>query len=151
VSGSEIDSYAYFDTSAFVKRYVTEDGSGEVRRLLRSRRVVSSVLLGIETRSALRRRRDEQAITQKAYARLLRRIDADEEGWSLVPVSDDLLVIARMRVLSHPVRTLDALHIASAEVLAKAGLHVPFVTADTRQAQAARATGLDVVAVGRGQ
>lgn len=92
-----------------MKRYVTECGSRVVSRLLRSHRVISSVLLGIETRSALRRRRDERAITRKAYERLLRLIDADEKGGSLVPVSDDVLLIARLPVLSHPVRTLDAI------------------------------------------
>jgi predicted nucleic acid-binding protein len=149
VSAPEADAYAYFDTSAFVKRYVMENGSRTVRRLLRSHRVVSSVLLGIEVRSAVRRRRDERAITPRAYTRLMRRIATDEQAWSQVPVSDAVLAIARSTVVSHPVRTLDAIHVASAETLARSELRLPFVTADARQAAAARAAGLDVINVGR--
>jgi len=47
---------AYFDMSALVKRYVAEPGSDAVRRLLRNHRVVSSVLLRLESVSAVRRR-----------------------------------------------------------------------------------------------
>jgi hypothetical protein len=45
-------------------------------------------------------------------------------------------------------RTLEAIHLASAEVLHREGLRIPFVTADARQANAGRAAGLDIVAVG---
>jgi predicted nucleic acid-binding protein len=141
-------AYAYFDTSALVKRYVDEPGSLGVRRLLRTRRVTSSVLLRIEVPSALRRRRDEGSLSDRAFARLLRRVEADDASWQLVPVSDEIVAAARSRVLEHSLRTLDAIHLASAEALHRERLRIPFVTADARQASAARAVGLDVVALG---
>ena len=141
-------AYAYFDTSALVKRYVDEPGSLEIRRLLRARRVMSSVLLRVEVLSALRRRRDEAVLSARAFARLLRRAGADDASWQLVPVSDEIVAVARSRVLQQSLRTLDAIHLASAETLHRVGLRIPFVTADARQADAGRAIGLDVVAVG---
>ena len=140
-------AYAYFDTSALVKRYVDEPGSLEVRRLLRARRVMSSVLLRVEVLAALRRRREEAALSARAFARLLRRVEADDASWQLVPVSDEIVAAARSRVLQQSVRTLDAIHLASAEALHREGLRIPFVTADARQADAGRAIGLDVVPV----
>ena len=140
--------YAYFDTSALVKRYVEEPGSLGVRRLLRTRRVTSSVLLRIEVSSALRRRPDEGALSARAFARLLRQIETDDASWQLVPLSDEIVAPARSRVLEHSLRTLDAIHLVSAEALYRERLRIPFVTADARQASAARAVGLDVVSVG---
>lgn len=142
------DAYAYFDTSALVKRYVSEAGSLAVRRLLRSRRVVSSALLPVEMTSALRRRRDQAALSQRTLARLLRRLEADDASWRLVPVSEEILAAARSRVLQHAVRTLDAIHLVSAEEIYREGLRLPFVTADACQAEAARVIGLDVVGIG---
>jgi predicted nucleic acid-binding protein len=141
-------AYAYFDTSAIVKRYVEEPGSLEIRRLLRTRRVVSSILLRLEVLSALRRRRDEAVLSGRAFMRLLRRVEADDASWQLVPMSDEIVATARSRVLQQSVRTLDAIHLASAEALYREGLRVPFVTADARQADAGRTIGLDVMAVG---
>ena len=140
-------AYAYFDPSALVKRYVDEPGSLEVRRLLRARRVMSSVLLRVEVLSALRRRREEAALSARAFARLLRRVEADDASWQLVPVSDEIVAAARSRVLQQSVRTLDAIHLASAEALHREGMRIPFVTADARQADAGRVIGLDVVPV----
>jgi predicted nucleic acid-binding protein len=141
-------AYAYFDTSALVKRYVEEPGSLEIRRLLRSRRVISSALLRVEVLSALRRRRDEATLSARSFARLLRRVEADDASWQLVPVSDEIVEVARSRVLQQSLRTLDAIHLASAEALHREGLRIPFVTADARQADTGRAIGLDIVAVG---
>ncbi len=144
---TEASGYAYFDTSALVKRYVKEPGSLVVRRLLRSRRVVSSVLLKIEVASALRRRHAEGVLSVRQFQRLLRRVEGDEASWALVPVSVEVVDDARRCVLDRAVRSLDAIHIVSAQVLYSEGFRVPFVTADERQANAARAAGMEVVHV----
>jgi predicted nucleic acid-binding protein len=109
---------------------------------------MSSVLLRVEVLSALRRRRVETALCARAFARLLRQVEADDASWQLVPVSDEVVATARSRVLQQSVRTLDAIHLASAEALHREGLRIPFVTANARQAGARRTIGLDVVAVG---
>jgi predicted nucleic acid-binding protein len=142
---TEASDHAYFDTSALVKRYVEEPGHLVVRRLLRSRRVVSSVLLKIEVASALRRRHAEGALSLRQFQRLLRRTERDEASWALVPMSAEVVQNARRCVLDRAVRSLDAIHIVSAQVLYTEGFRVLFVTADARQANAARAVGMEVV------
>lgn len=47
-------AWAYFDTSALIKRYVDEAGRRDVLRRLRRRDVVTSAILPIDLRSALR-------------------------------------------------------------------------------------------------
>jgi predicted nucleic acid-binding protein len=56
--------WAYFDTSALVKRYVDEGGRREVLRLLRQYRVVTSAIVTVEVRSALRRRAADGALDE---------------------------------------------------------------------------------------
>ncbi|HJW68263.1 MAG TPA: type II toxin-antitoxin system VapC family toxin [Candidatus Binatia bacterium] len=136
---------AYFDTSALVKRYVVEEGSLHVRRLLRRYGVISSAVFHVEIGSALRRRKTEGRLSAAALKRVLDRIRSDAASWSLVAVADEVLALARDRVLQHPLRSLDAIHLASAESIRREGVVLPFVTADARQAAAARAVGLDVI------
>jgi predicted nucleic acid-binding protein len=137
---------AYFDTSALVKRYVVEEGSFHIRRLLRRYGVISSAVFHVEICSALHRRRLEGAVSDAVLARVLDRIRSDAATWRLVAVADEVLARARDRVLEYPLRSLDAIHLASAESIRKEGIALPFVTADGRQAAAARAVGLDVIA-----
>ena len=144
---AEAPPLAYFDTSALVKRFVGESGTLHVRRLLRRHRVISSVLLQVEIVAALRRRRTDGVLSQAAVDRILRRVRSDSSAWELVPIADEVIELARGCVLEHPVRTLDAIHVASAESVRREGLRLPFVTADTRQAATARARGLDVIEV----
>jgi hypothetical protein len=147
MNATEGGALAYFDTSALVKRYVVEAGSAAVRRLLRSHVVVSSVLLRLEAVSAVRRRHAEGDLTDVQQRRLLRRIDADDASWHLVPIVDDVMEAARRLLVAHRLRTLDAIHLASASIVAAEGLRLPFVTADHRQAETGRAVGLEVVEI----
>ena len=142
---------AYFDTSALVKRYVVEEGSLHVRRLLRRHGVISSAVFHVEIGSALRRRRTEGAVSDAILKRVLDRIWSDATSWRLVAVVDQVLALARDRVLEYPLRSLDAIHLASAELVRREGIVLPFVTADVRQAAAARAVGLDVIDAAAGR
>ena len=54
--------WAYFDTSALVKRYVDEPGRREVQQLLRRHDCVTSAILPVELRGALRRRVAERTL-----------------------------------------------------------------------------------------
>jgi predicted nucleic acid-binding protein len=136
---------AYFDTSALVKRYVVEAGSVYLRTLLRRYDVISSAVIPVELCSALRRRREEGRLSDTILTRMLHRLRTDLATWRLVPVADEVLALARERVLEHPLRSLDAIHVASAESMRRAGLVLPFITADVRQAGAARTLGLHVI------
>jgi predicted nucleic acid-binding protein len=142
---AESPALAYFDTSALAKRYVAEDGSLRVRRLLRRHVVVSSAVAQVEICSALRRRRAEGILSEPVVQRVLRRVQSDVASWRSVAVIEVVVALACELVRKHKLRTLDAIHLASAETLRREGLPVPFVTADVRQAAAARAVGLSVI------
>ncbi|MDZ4857336.1 MAG: PIN domain-containing protein [Nitrospirota bacterium] len=70
----------------------------------------------------------------------------DRAYWELVEVSEHVLRHAEELVQKADVRTLDALHIASAIMFHTAsGLATPFITSDAKQRDAAQATGLTVI------
>ena len=136
--------WAYFDTSALVKRYIGEVGRREVLQLLRRHECVASAVLPIELRSALRRRVTEGTLEAARVPEILRRVSTDRAYWTLVEVGAEVLGTAEKLVAVHPLRTLDAIHVASAQVFA-AGVSTSglmFVSADKRQTEAAAVSGL---------
>ena len=86
--------WAYFDTSALVKRYVDEGGRREVLRLLRQYQVVTSAVVSVELRSAFRRRVAEGTLSEAAVSEILKRASADREFWALIDVSGSVLAAA---------------------------------------------------------
>jgi predicted nucleic acid-binding protein len=136
--------WAYFDTSALVKRYINEVGRRQVLQLLRRHECVASALLPVELRSALRRRVTDGTLEAARVPAILKRVAADRAYWTLVGVGTEVLDAAERLVAVHPLRTLDAIHVASAQVFA-AGVSASglmFVSADKRQTEAAAVTGL---------
>jgi predicted nucleic acid-binding protein len=77
---------------------------------------------------------------------ILKYVAADRSFWTLVEVGIDVLAGAEALVAAHAIRTLDAIHVASAQLFA-ARVSIPgltFVSADKRQTEAAIAVGLVV-------
>ena len=138
--------WAYFDTSALVKRYIDEAGRRDVLRLLRRHECVTSALLSVELRSALRRRVSEGNLDSQRVPAILTRVATDRAYWTLVEVARDVIAGAETLVATHPLRTLDAIHIASAQLF-RARIGAPdliFVSADARQTEAAAAVGMTI-------
>ena len=137
-------TFAYFDTSALIKRYVTEPGRRDVLQLLRKNECVVSAVLPVEVRSALRRRVTEGTLDATGVARILKRFSADRAFWTFVEVSREVLAAAETLCAAHPLRALDAIHVASAQLFTdRIGSPVfTFVSADTRQTTAAAALGM---------
>jgi predicted nucleic acid-binding protein len=136
--------WAYFDTSALVKRYIDEVGRRQVLQLLRRHECVASAVLPVELRSDLRRRVTDGTLEVARVPAILKRVAADRAYWTLVGVGAEVLDAAERLVAVHPLRTLDAIHVASAQVFA-AGVSASglmFVSADKRQTEAAAVIGL---------
>lgn len=136
--------WTYFDTSALVKRYIDEPGRRDVMRLLRRTRCVTSAVLPVELRSGLRRRVAEGSIDARRLPTILQHVAVDRTYWTFVEVGVDVLAGAETLVAAHPIRTLDAIHVASAQLFAARG-SIPgltFVSADKRQTETAIAVGL---------
>jgi predicted nucleic acid-binding protein len=127
----------YVDSSALLKRYVDESDSDAADALLRSD---SSLLTARHTIVEVRRN----------LARILADRDAgearsafmrDAQALSLIELDAETCEVAATIAEVTGVRTLDALHLAAAQ--RAGGSAVPFGTFHVRQAQAARALGLN--------
>jgi uncharacterized protein len=136
----------YFDTSVLIKGYVAESGTSVARGLMSRHQVLSSAIAPAEAMSAVYRRRSGGELDERDLADILAHLATDRRGWELIAVTS--LVVARAEALirERALRTLDALHVASALIVeAQTGHRVPFITADSRQRLAAERVDLEVV------
>jgi predicted nucleic acid-binding protein len=143
-------NYGYFDTSALIKRYVEELGRRDVLSLLRKNQCVVSAILPLEVRSALRRRVAEKTLDGKRVPSILKRLAADRAYWMVIGVSDEVLATAESLTGTHPLRALDAIHVASARLFGNraASQTFTFISADIHQTRVADALGLKTRYVG---
>jgi predicted nucleic acid-binding protein len=143
-------SLAYFDTSVLVKNYIQESGSARVRELLGTYEFVSSAIAPIELHSAVCRRHRQGELSRQSFTSILARVKQDRSFWQLVEPVPPVLTKAEEIVVAYNVRSLDAVHLASAIVIQDSiGTPLPFVTADERQFAAARDCKLETIAVTR--
>ncbi|MBP7865697.1 MAG: type II toxin-antitoxin system VapC family toxin [Acidobacteria bacterium] len=140
----ENPDWVYFDTSLFVKLFVRETGTAEAIDWARGRRIFSSAILLTECFSALARKREEGVLSPKSYRELADRIREGARSVEIVQVVSEILQASEEIALGGSARAVDALHIASAlAIQRRISSTLPFLTADRRQAGAARASGLD--------
>lgn len=141
--------WAYFDSSALAKRYLEEVGRREVLRLLRRYDVVTSRVTAVELRSAVRRRLMERTLDADRLATILKQIASERDFWAVMDVSKEVLSSAEALVATHPIRSLDAIHVGSAQLFGQR-IALPdllFVSADGRQVAAANAVGLTITQI----
>ncbi|MGH7825321.1 MAG: type II toxin-antitoxin system VapC family toxin [Candidatus Binatia bacterium] len=143
-------TFAYFDTSALVKRYVRERGSARVASLLRRHDLLSLAITPVEVLSALWRRKRSGDLSEENLSATLSRVQSERIRWELVEVGGTVLSRAEEIVQGTvPMRALGVIHVASLTTFqAAAGIRVPFITGDDRQRDAAEEMKLDVVWVG---
>jgi predicted nucleic acid-binding protein len=135
----------YADTSALLKRYLTEPFSKEFDALFQQGEIASSRLAVVEMRCALARRRRNREIDATRESRINAELAADIQAGALwIGSFDDAGFAAAYNLigrLAHlPLRTLDALHLSIAEQHSASA----FATADKTQAAAAQALGFTV-------
>ena len=134
----------YYDTSALVKQYLQEAGSKLVLELLKSgERVYTASLTYAETHAAFSRRTREGRLTRETTKRLALRFDKDWESYDIVVLSENVFRLARQMLYRHPLRSADAIHLASALLLARTSPRSSwsFVCADGRLCDAAKSEG----------
>ena len=149
VSPDRSPGWAYCDTSAIGSRYFNEPGRARLKGLLKSRRVVSSVLLPLELQSAIARRVREGTLSSIMQLRLVARIGDHRRFWTLIGLTSEVIAATEGLLEIQYLRTLDAIHVASAQVFAaKMSAPLIFLTADKRQEQAALSAGLVVRRIG---
>jgi uncharacterized protein len=126
----------YLDSSALLKRVIDEPGSERLRAALRDHvdrgdLLVSSQLAAIEVSRALRNRFD------LSYAEAADLVDDTMSGIAEYPIDNNVLILGR-RLDPNRLRSLDAIHVASA-ILLDVDL---LITYDDRMANAGHQNGL---------
>lgn len=143
----------YVDTSALIKRYVDETGSGWLRATLdvRPRPAIIAVhLVTVEATSAFTRRVREGILTSAEYSRAQNAFRADcLAEYDLVTAVGPILDEANLLLERHPLRAYDAVHLAAAvitnrQMLANNLPPLTFLSADDRLNAAAAVEGLAV-------
>jgi predicted nucleic acid-binding protein len=129
----------YVDSSAVIKAYVDEvDSDVAVAHAASDPVLVTSWITVVEVRRNLARLLDPRPCRHAIDA-----FEHDLDGFALVAADERVCRTAATIGEVLGVRSLDALHLASAQELQIPGL--PFLTFDLRQAQAARSLGLTVL------
>jgi len=140
-------SVYFADTSGFAKRYVTETGTRWIRGLCdpASGNVIAVSMLGtVEFLSLLGRHVREAKISASDY----RVVRSDflfhvQRQYTLVQLSLRVVTQAQLMTERYPLRTLDALQLASALVATNFLPDAPiFISADLKLLAAASAEGL---------
>lgn len=138
----------FFDTSALVKRYATEQGTGTVDTLLKDteQSIVLTSLSIVEITSAFRRKYNRGELTEGQRDGLLATFfEEATETYTIVPVDDTVFEIAFDLVLEDDLRTLDSLQLGAALELKTPGLDVTFVCADEKLVSVAQAHNLSTI------
>ena len=132
----------FLDTSAFAKRYVAEQGSDKVLELCQQAdSLVVSVICLPELISTLSRLLREKKFAKADYQKLKGDAMADLADIDICQITPDILASVVALLETHPLRAMDALHIACALAVGPDF----FISADHRQLLAARKAGLTIV------
>lgn len=132
--------FVFLDTSALLKLYVMEEESEAIRSIVDSDAdVVVSSLSYVEAHSGLARRLRDGSVARRDVATLIGAFDADWFQYGKVHVDESILRRAAKLCLKHPVRSLDAIQLATALFVSE-HQDEPFVflTSDKRLAAVAR-------------
>lgn len=134
----------FFDTSAFVKRYVREAGTDAVLQWCdQATEIILSGIALPEIISTFCRLQREGQITDTQYRQLKSLLMADIEDAAMGDLTPVVLGQAIWSLERNVLRGMDAIHIGCAVAL-KADV---FISADKRQLEAAARSGLRVEAV----
>lgn len=132
----------YIDSSAFLRLIMKQGDVSAVEHAL-GVNPISSMLAGLEIRAAIFKQWHDGQISEAERDTLLA---VSEErilaNLALLDLGSDTVSEARNVAARHSLRTLDALHVATAiranRYLRRRGARLEFVTADRRQSEAAR-------------
>lgn len=133
----------YIESSALVAALLEHDAEALKSLRAKSRRITSALTLAEGARAIVRARVGERLTpdAERAAVRALRRF---ERRCYVVAVTDDVLARVRRPFPVEPVRTLDAVHIATAESLGEPPQLMTIVTRDNRVRENAAVLGYSV-------
>ena len=142
-SGADTIGIRYIESSALVAALLERDADALTSVRTKGRKVTSALTIAEVARAILRARAAARltADQERAVVRALRRF---ERRCFLVAVSDAILTRVRRPFPIEPVRTLDAVHLATTELLGEPPPLIVVVTRDVRVRDNAQALGYGV-------
>lgn len=136
----------YAESSAVISWLLNEPPGASVLNILRSaERVVSSSLTSVECAKGLTRARVLGRVTTMEELAALQLFDGAESSWIIQDLDARVLARAREPMPADPVRTLDALHIATASVLRDGLGPITMLSLDDRVRMCAQGLGFTVL------
>jgi predicted nucleic acid-binding protein len=142
-SGADPPRVRYIESSALVAALLERDADALKSVRTRGRRITSALTIGEASRAILRARAAARLTSdqERAAVRALRRF---ERRCFLVAVTDSILARVRRPFPVEPIRTLDAVHLATTEFLGEPPQLIVVVTRDARVRDNAEALGYTV-------
>lgn len=123
----------YAETSAVLRWLFAEEGGEALRaELAAAEKVTSSRLTLIETRRVVRRGERDGRITAAQSADVMAVFAQAVSTWAILEISEEIARRAEDGFPNEPVRTLDAIHLASALFLRQSFPDLVLVSADER-------------------
>lgn len=115
-----------------------------LRQILARRLVVSSAIVLLELHSAFAVAVRSGRLATILQPKLWQQVEKDQAHWTLLEISAEVRQAAQQLIETYPLRSLDAIHVASAQVFSKR-LRRPllFVSGDKRQINAAATMGFE--------
>jgi predicted nucleic acid-binding protein len=136
-------SITYIESSALVAAFLEADVAAQ-RAIRAPGRRVTSALTVTEAHRAVLRGRVTGRLTLEDERDVVRGLQTFARRCELVAVSNDVLVRAARPFPVEPIRSLDAIHLATIELLGEPPQLVTVVTRDSRVGENARALGYAV-------
>ncbi|HEC85092.1 MAG: hypothetical protein DRR08_05665 [Candidatus Parabeggiatoa sp. nov. 2] len=140
----------YFDSSALVKRYLSEEGTDWVKKRCNdsTRTIVTAEISRVEVAAAFAGKLRGNFITQNEYQQIRTQLSQDcQQQYLLIPVEASRVDEAIELTVRQKLRGYDAVHLACAlqynQILLHNGLSpLIFLTTDIELLQAAQVEGL---------
>jgi len=136
----------YVESSSVLRWLLDEARADEIHGLLRgATKVVCSRLTLVETRRVIRRAVAETLLDEVGGMAILEVLARAAAGWAVLEMSRDVAERAEASFPVEPVRTLDALHLASALLLRQALPDLRLLSSDDRVRANGRRLGFEVL------
>ena len=139
----------YLDSSAWLKRYFQEPGTGWMRGRFESGEAFASSVLGyVEVASALARQQASRKLDEEKLARLQQQLEEDWSDMAGLTLTDEVVARAVRLARDYKLRGADAVHLATAsslsDGLAGTSNSLVLIASDEELLAAARQIGLVV-------
>lgn len=137
-------TFVYIESSALLAALLEKDGAARTSLRSKRRRRITSALTFAEASRALVRARADGRLAPADERAALRWLQTFRRRCDVVAITDAVLARAGRPFTVEPIRTLDAIHLATAELLGEPPQLITIVTRDNRIIQNAKALGYAV-------